>query len=541
MEQPKSTIEHGVSNHRGSLDFTLLLERLEAEILRGEKLSGCLKILGRKDVWVRLHPDKQLQWARLAQMAGDVDTALGVLGYINHQHPKRADAWGERLELLRILDRREELARVIAVAKPHIGREQCAACSGALPGHQDSADRDLDAAAAPFDRLQHRQSIISRFLDLFSGREDCFARQWANKKEYKQGYVPVRRPMDPEDVEEHLSGRKTYGIYLLRSDATVKTAVIDVDVASKFRTGKLSSEEKRLITRERDYLLSRIPELAQEQGLIPVIEFSGGKGFHFWFLFESPIPAGEAKAYLTYMAGPLATDISSFNLEVFPKQDHLTGKGMGNLVKLPLGVHRLTGKRSRFIACHDRSLDAQLDFLMRIQTVKPDGVKSHQREANRKKVVVHPRHQQWAKEWPELHQLETLCPPLGQMIAACRQGKALTQREEKILLQTVGFLARGKTLLHHLFMTSSDYNSHLVDFKISRLRGTPLGCKRIHSLLGFVGDMCRFEAGEEYAHPLLHLKEWEKGPASKVEKADNLQAALENLKLAMAQVQRFMN
>jgi hypothetical protein len=31
--------------------------------------------------------------------------------------------------------------------------------------------------------------------------------------------------------------------------------------------------------------------------------------------------------------------------------------------------------------------------------------------------------------------------------------------------------------------------------------------KRIHSLMGFTGDMCPFKhSGESYAHPLLHLE-----------------------------------
>ena len=86
----------------------------------------------------------------------------------------------------------------------------------------------------------------------------------------------------------------------------------------------------------------------------------------------------------------------------------------------------------------------------------------------------------------------------------------------------------------------SDYNPHLVDFKLSKIRGTPLGCKRIHSLLNFNGDICPFEGTPDYAHPLLHLKEWRRGKPAKSEKVENLQGAMENLKLAVLQVQRFL-
>jgi len=489
---------------------------------------------------MRLEQDDQLKWARLAQMTGQVNTALQILKHINHTHPDRVDAWTDRLDLLAILDRREELARVLARARSNIGQERCAAWTDLNKAGRDLDSNDMDAAAAPFDRLQHKQTVVNHYLELFSGREDCFARQWVNKQEGKQGYVPIRRTMEPEDVEEHLRGRKTYGIYLLKSDATVKVAVIDADIVKKFRSGKLGSEEKRLIKRERDYLLSRIKELSNERGLHPLIEFSGGKGFHFWFLFETALKAGAAKACLAGITSVLAKDFSAFNLEVFPKQGQLTGKGMGNLVKLPLGIHRLTGKRSRFIECHDRSTETQLDFLERVQPVKPSDVRISQRTVREKKLLVHPRLQKWAEDWPELHKIERLCPPLGQVIASCRQGRDLAAREEKILFQTIGFLPRGKSLLHRLMVALPDYNPHMVDYKLSRLRGTPLGCKRIHSLLSFTGDMCSLEGGEVYAHPLLHLHAWKKADLLKAEKVENLQSALENLKSAVSQVQRFI-
>jgi hypothetical protein len=42
-------------------------------------------------------------------------------------------------------------------------------------------------------------------------------------------------------------------------------------------------------------------------------------------------------------------DYHSIDIEVFPKQTSLDGKDLGNLMKLPLGVHRVTGRRAVFI------------------------------------------------------------------------------------------------------------------------------------------------------------------------------------------------
>lgn len=371
-------------------------------------------------------------------------------------------------------------------------------------------------------------------------REDCFARQWAERGEMRQGYVPVRRPMNLEDVEEHLKGTKTYGIYLLRSDATVGTAVIDMDLNSKYRSGKISAGDRRKIKREALWSVSRFREICGEKGLCPLVEFSGGKGFHFWFFFRPPVEAGRARRMIGQLVGELQADITTFGFEVFPKQDGLSGKGLGNLVKLPLGIHRLSGKRSRFTDCAEKGLEGQLAFPERVQVIGPERLKEIAERAVSSKVVVHPRMRGWAGTYPELAVLEKKCPPLGQIIAACREGKAIGTREEKVLFQVVGFLGRAKALLQQLFASDPEYNPHLVDYRLSRLRGKPLGCKRIHRLLQYEGAHCPFDPDVDYAHPLLHVNEWDQDGIQKAEKVENLGTALENLKLAISQVQRFL-
>ena len=153
---------------------------------------------------------------------------------------------------------------------------------------------------------------------------------------------------------------------------------------------------------------------------------------------------------------------------------------------------------------------------------------------------MHPRFREWAESYPELYRLEQCCPPLAQLLAACRGRSGLSLREEKVLYQTLGFLASKKTIIHMLMAEQPEYNPHLVDYKLSKLRGTPLGCARIHSLLGFTGDMCRFEKASPYAHPLLHLKADQFQAEQKSEKAENLQSALESLKLSILLVQQFL-
>ena len=212
----------------------------------------------------------------------------------------------------------------------------------------------------------------------------------------------------------------------------------------------------------------------------------------------------------------------------------------GNLVKLPLGVHRLSGKKSYFLECRGKNLEDQLNFLLTINPSPVDGLLNFNATDRKEKVLVHPRWQKWAEKFPELFTLEKKCPPLAQIISSCRNGVTLSPREEKVMLQTIGFLPKAKSTLHYLYSFSSEYNPHMVDYKLSRLRGTPLGRRKIHSILSFVGDMCEFGSMSDYRHPLLHIEGLEKTRSVKAEKAENLTCALDNLRAAMDQVNRFM-
>lgn len=374
----------------------------------------------------------------------------------------------------------------------------------------------------------------------FGNQLQCFARQWVSRKEEKQGYVPVRRPLQTVDVRDHLAGHRTYGIYLLDRENNVYTGVIDMDLVSRFRDQTMAMKHRAAIRRETIYLHKRISSLAREAGLCCLAEISGGKGYHFWFPVREPVSAAAMRKALQLLVGKLDDDVECFSLEIFPKQDRRTGKGFGNLVKLPLGIHRGTGKPSSFIMAADRERAGQFDLLAGLRPALPEAVLRLAAEKQDTPVLVHPRQAARAAEYPELAVLENKCAMLGQITATLRSAKELSLREEKILLGTLGHLPRARLLLHYLFAGLPEYNRALLDYKISRIRGTVLGCKRIHRLLERGGELpCIFE-GNGYPHPLRHLDDFKKETEPKKEKVVNLQDALLCLKTAIRQVERFM-
>jgi len=292
-------------------------------------------------------------------------------------------------------------------------------------------------------------------------------------------------------------------------------------------------------------MASRIKEVSSRLDLEPVIEFSGYKGFHFWYFMERPVPASIVRRALQQIVEPLKPDLSYFDLEIFPKQDHLTGKGLGNLVKLPLGIHRLTGRRSFFPACSKQDISSQLAYLGSVKKSQVDAVETAPGKTKVQNIILHPNIQVLSKKYPSLFELERCCPPMGGIIASARDKKSITVREEKLLFQTLGFLPDARKILHYLFSFDPEYNPHMVDYKLSRIRGTPIGCRRIHSLTGFIRGYCDMEPDNTgYLHPLIHLKEWQKISEKKTvkcRKIENLNSALENMKAAIIQLEKFIS
>ena len=529
--------------HANSRDWSLLLERMQAAGFDDSGRDFVRRAIATPDLLDDADADTLLTMANIACQHGLIEQAGILYDRLHDRFPQTARAWREHLEMVRLLGDRNMLVRLLARAKQVLSPDAAAALirhETEKPADAGGHDQNSDAWIAPFAGLRREEEEIRLFLRLFRGREDAFARQWHNRGEGRQGYVPVRRPMQPADVREHLAGRRTYGIYLLNSEDMVWTGVIDMDLVSRLRDAARVRKERASIRRESVYLHQQIMNRAREAGLCCLAEVSGGKGYHFWFPVREPVPAAAMRAALQGVVHGLAGDVQCFNLEVFPKQDRRTGKGFGNLVKLPLGIHRATGKPSFFLLAADKSRQSQFEYLASARPASARAVTRLASAQNQARILVHPRHDGWAKEFPELAVLEQRCAMLGQIMANLRAARSCSVREEKILLGTIGHLPRARLLLHHLFAHLPEYNRPLLDYKISRIRGTVLGCKRIHRLLEQGNDLpCSF-TGKGYPHPLLHIKGFDQDNQPKSGRSENLADALLCLKTAISQVERFL-
>jgi superfamily II DNA or RNA helicase len=143
-------------------------------------------------------------------------------------------------------------------------------------------------------------------------------------------------PLTDEEAAKHIEGQQLIGIYPLLPDNTSWFIAADFDE-----------------TKWVDHCRTALEEI-KSNGIPAYLERSrSGNGGHIWIFFEKPYPAAKSRKLLLHIlerAGVIsAFDKSSSFDRLFPNQDYLTGKGLGNLIALPFHGPSMENGNSCFV------------------------------------------------------------------------------------------------------------------------------------------------------------------------------------------------
>lgn len=200
---------------------------------------------------------------------------------------------------------------------------------------------------------------ITLFKSLFQGRQDVYAVRW--EKDGKGGYMPAYKvdwsnynkhkasggtfkdyskkeylPFGNEAILNHLSGKETVGVYPLLEDNTSHFIAADFDEENwKESILKLYSACSKF----------EIPAYIERS--------RSGNGGHLWVFFDENLPAEQTRKFMFELLRE-ASIISHFEKEpsfdrLFPNQDFHSGKGIGNLIALPLNGKAIQNGNSAFV------------------------------------------------------------------------------------------------------------------------------------------------------------------------------------------------
>ncbi len=495
-------------------------------------------------------PELHVRAARAAEEEGDLDRALvewnraaaaaarpgPILGRIAELRVDR----GEPDRALRCLRRWLELEPASAEARGRL--------AGLLAEHgqaglaRDTLDAGAaeasDARAAVDDALREpdtrpdppaadptrADALALALLEAFAGREGVYARQWTSPTG-RSGYTPVHAAFDLSVARRHLAGEETVGIYPLRSDASVRWALLDLDLsASALREAK-GPRALEPLRRRAHAVACRLLDASASLGLHPLLADSGYKGRHLWFLFDRWVPASAARRLLERVlaeAGPLPHEVV---VERFPRQSRLPRDGgLGNLAKLPLGVHRRTGRWCRFLEVSGRPVEDALRVLTEAPRVEAGALSrllgasgpstaagaSTGSGLEPERVVEPPSLEPpYALDAdPEVQALRAGCPVLDAALTEALATRVVGPEARTVITHTLGHLSRGADAVNAVLAPALDVDDGLL--LKSRLAGHPTSCPKIRRRLPVlalrVGCDCHFGDTASYPHPLLHVE-----------------------------------
>jgi len=392
---------------------------------------------------------------------------------------------------------------------------------------------------------------VVRFLHLFSGRENVYARQWAAEGG-EGGYTPVREPLTVNTARNHLLGNITVGVYPIRLDSTVAFFAFDIDIRKPALARARSSlaEARRIkeaMAQESQRLQGELAALC----ITALLEDSGYKGRHLWVFLERPEDAAVVRQFgaLFMRSSPLGSP--DLQMEFFPKQA-ATGGGIGNLIKLPLGIHRRTGRRSRLLqpdgtpASDPYAVLRQQPRLSRETLYAVIGaLKARQTQAEpaarlaapepppeEPEALAEPDQATIRQAFPappptwtaadfetnaEIAHLLGHCAVLAALKTKVEEHRRLTHDEQVVLTHSLGHSGAGVLAVNYLLDACVDVppTARLQ----SAFAGNPISCpkirKRIPQITGAVRCNCRFDiATGQYPNPRLHLLTLKDEPAA---------------------------
>ncbi len=164
------------------------------------------------------------------------------------------------------------------------------------------------------------EQLVVPFSATFIQRQDCYPLQLPTGR-----YICVKKRLTMTHVIDHIQGKHTLGAYVLDARSVARWLCLDVD-------------------HDEDWLaLLQLAEVLHQDNIPAYLETSR-RGGHLW-LFTPPLSGSDIRRFGTTLLKQHGLPAC---IELYPKQDQLK-TGPGSLVRLPLGIHRKTGKRYHFI------------------------------------------------------------------------------------------------------------------------------------------------------------------------------------------------
>lgn len=373
---------------------------------------------------------------------------------------------------------------------------------------------------------QYSEEDIHIYMSLFIGREDMYAKE--SMKNGNHRYMQnTFEPITEEVVRQHLEGKITAASYIQRPNATVNYLVIDIDISKKIllQYSRGSTEFDQYLKRAAA-VAENIKRIFSKLGLQTYMEFSGYRGYHLWLFFEEWIPV----RYVNLMEDFISAEMTKLEIlensgdiqvEFFPNKAHVRTDKPGQCVKLPYGVHTISGSISYFV---DKSLAPVSDIGKYIRNITKYSLKIVKKvlgtsmNTGENSVITERKNSIPVEN--DLSGFDDLEDSVRIVLQQCSLMRYLCQKARKTgylghferlsILYVFGHLGdEGKIFVHTVMEFTLNYQYHITEKFISRLPDKPVSCIKLReqykTITAEYGCNCNFKRTKNcYPSPVLH-------------------------------------
>ncbi len=299
-----------------------------------------------------------------------------------------------------------------------------------------------------------------------------------------KSYWKQNAAVTDELIQQHLQGTVTIAAYTTYQN-TCLFCSWDIDVlkaeCSKFNTGFEAFEaHKNGISEMLEQFDSKLSEYPH------YFEFSGNRGVHIWLFFDEPIPSEEVYQFLRDTKDTIKFDKEIFDIDLYPAQ--AITKSDGNGIKLPLALHKKSGKRSYWCDINLNKIILKTDDIKLIKRdnfkiTVPVSIKKQKSKTKVKKSKTNPASNSTIEYIPHtkegLERLEKRCAALGN-----RPQAGIPQSNAWHIFVGAVFLRLNLPDKVHetLAKYADDYKYYKTNYHIKKMmegmgKQHPIGCK----------------------------------------------------------------
>ena len=313
--------------------------------------------------------------------------------------------------------------------------------------------------------MEHTNHLKQEIFNKVVLRDDVYPTQ-NNKGEYR----PVKETFTPQI---YFDDSNTVGAYLLDKSNQVKCFCIDIDVNKEpFELSGNNVDKFKGILQQQAV---QIKEVLNGYGFECYLEDSGNKGYHVWAFLESPQLAKNVRYALAEYEKQFTLVSDDLHWEIFPKQDELKNDGYGNLIKLPLQIHKKSGRHSHFVDdTFQEYIPEKLETYKQNFPSPPVPEKAiEDKTAGNSDGKLKPTNDD---------NMQSNCGALNDIIDKAINEGNLTH-EERIRISNLYLpFEKGKEKIHSLFRHLKDYDKTTTNKHLDSLNGAPSLCSSICGL-----------------------------------------------------------